>query len=146
VKGAHRKSGIGEVRSSRQQEPQSPESRYRVGDNHGQVLKAVKGLERTCGLGRVFIRDSTQGSKEPLQLSRKGERGWVKPRITHLLQSMEVPTEIYPGGSLVPVLFRKATPSLQLTRGTCTCQFNIQRAQLPPGASHAELRRRMTGE
>jgi hypothetical protein len=64
------------------------------------------------GLGRVFIRDSTRGSKEPLRLSRKGERGWVKPRVTHLLQSMEVLAEIYPGGSLVLVLFRKATPSL----------------------------------
>jgi hypothetical protein len=97
--------------------------------------------EETCGLGRVFIRDSTQGSKSRFDLSRKGERGWVKPRVTHLLQSMEAPAEIYPGGSLVPVLFRKAKMSLQLTRGTCTHQFDIQRAQLPPGMSHAELRR-----
>ena len=51
-----------------------------------------------------------------------------------------------PRGSHVPVLFRKATPSLELTRGTCTRQFNIQRAQLPPGMSHTELKRRMTGE
>jgi hypothetical protein len=70
----------------------------------------------------------------------KGERGWVKPHVTHLLQSMEVPVEIYSGGSLVPILFRKATPSLQLTKGTCTLQLNIQRAELPPGASHAELK------
>ena len=53
---------------------------------------------------------------------------------------MEVPVEIYPRGSLVPVLFRKFTPSLQLTRGTCICQLNIQRAQLPPGMSHAKLK------
>jgi hypothetical protein len=54
--------------------------------------------------------------------------------------------KVYPGGSPVPVLFRKATPSLQLARGTCTRQVNIQRAQLPPGVSHTELKRRMTGE
>jgi hypothetical protein len=76
----------------------------------------------------------------------KEEGGWVKPRITHLLQIMEVPTEFYPGGSLVPVLLRKATPSLQLARRTCTCQFNIQRAHLPPGVSYDELKRCMTGD
>jgi hypothetical protein len=51
MKGAHRKSGIGEVRSSRQQELRNPEPRYRAEDSHSQVLKVVKGLERTCGSG-----------------------------------------------------------------------------------------------
>jgi hypothetical protein len=55
-------------------------------------------------------------------------------------------TKVYLGGSPVPVLFRKATLSLQLAIGTCTRQFNIQRAQLPLGVSHAELKRCMTGE
>ena len=50
------------------------------------------------------------------------------------------------GGSPVPFLLREAIPSLQFARGTCTLQFNIQRVQLPPGVSHAELKRRMTGE
>jgi len=59
---------------------------------------------------------------------------------------MEDPTEIDSGKSLVPVLSRKSMPSLQLTREACTCQFNIQGAQLPPGVSHAELKRCTTGE
>jgi hypothetical protein len=59
---------------------------------------------------------------------------------------MEVSAEIDPGQSLVQVLFRKFTLSLQLTRKTYTRQFNIQRAQLPTSMSHAELKRCMTGE
>jgi hypothetical protein len=117
-----------------------------LGKGHGEVQKTMRKEEGTYRLDRVFIRDSTQGSKKAASVQQKGEKGWVKPHVTHLLQNMEVPAEIYPGGSLVPVFFRKATPSLQLTRGTCTRQFNIQEAQLPPGASHAELKRRVTGE
>jgi hypothetical protein len=113
-----------------------------LGKGLGEVQEIMRKGGETCGLGQDF----TRGSKELLRLSRKGERGWVKPRVTHLLQSMEVPTEIDPGGSLILVLFRKATPSLQLTREACTHQFNIHRAQLHPGASHAELKRHMTGE
>jgi hypothetical protein len=102
----------------------------------------AKGSELILRRGALYSADSSPmrfGSRYLLRMD-KGERGWVKPRVTHLLQSMEVPVEIYPGGPLVPVLFRKVTPSLQLTRGTCTRQFNIQRAQLPPGMSHAELK------
>jgi hypothetical protein len=40
--------------------------------------------------------------------------------------------KVCPGGSPVPFLLREAMPSLQAARGTCTRQFNIQRAQLPP--------------
>ena len=54
--------------------------------------------------------------------------------------------KVFLGGSPVPFLLREATPSLQFARRACTRQVNIQRAQLPPGVSHAELKRRMTGE
>jgi hypothetical protein len=102
----------------------------------------AKGPESILRKGALCSADSSPmrfGSRYLLRMD-KGGRGWVKPHVTYLLQSMEVPVEIYPGGSLVPVLFRKATLSLQLTKGACTCQFNIQRAQLPPGVSHAELK------
>jgi hypothetical protein len=102
--------------------------------------------EETYGMDRVSIRASTRGSEKAASIQQKGKRGWVKPHVTHLLQNMEVPAEIYPGGSLVSIFFRKATPSLHLTRGTCTRQFNIQGVQLPLGASHAELKRCVTGE
>jgi hypothetical protein len=94
----------------------------------------AKGPELILRRGALCSADSSStrfGSRYLLKMN-KGGRGWVKPRVTHLLQNMEVPAEIYPGGSLVLVLFRKSTLSLQLTRGACTCQFNIQRAQLPP--------------
>ena len=103
----------------------------------------AKGFELILRRGALCFADSSPmrfGSRYLLRMDKR-ERGWVKPHATHLLQSMEVPVEIYSGGSLVPVLFRKATPSLQLTRGTCTYQLNIQRAQLPPGTSHAELKK-----
>jgi hypothetical protein len=102
----------------------------------------AKGSELILRRGALCSADSSPmrfGSRYLLRMD-KGEREWVKPHITHLLQSMEVPVEIYTGGPLVPVVFKKATSSLQLTRGTCTRQFNIQRAQLPPGTSHAELK------
>ena len=125
---------------------ETPKPDTESGKGHGEFQKTVRKEEDTCRLDRVSIRDSTRGSKKVASVQQKGERGWVKPHITHLLQNMEVLAKIYPGGSLVPVFFRKATPSLQLTRGTCTRQFNIQRAQLPPGASHAEFKRRVTGK
>jgi hypothetical protein len=108
--------------------------------------RGFKTILRAGRHGDVPGTDSMRAKSQYLLEINEEKRRWLKTHITHLLQSMEVPTEIYPGRSLVPVLFRKATPSLQLTRGTCTCQFNIQRAQLPPGMSHAELRRCMTGE
>ena len=55
-------------------------------------------------------------------------------------------SKVCPRGSPVPFLLKEATSSLQFARGTYTLQFNIQRVQLPPGVSHAELKRRITGE
>jgi hypothetical protein len=70
VKGACRKSGIREVRSSRQREPRNPEPRYRVGDNHGQVLRAVEGKEGPVDWN-FFTAIPLGNLKEPLRLRRE---------------------------------------------------------------------------
>jgi hypothetical protein len=100
----------------------------------------------TCGLGRASIRDSTQGSKKVASVQQKGERGWVRPHVTHLLQKMEVLTEVLP--RTVP-----CTSSLQENHAESpTHQKNLHtpiqysRGSATPGASHAELKRRVTGE
>jgi hypothetical protein len=112
----------------------------------------VRKEEETCGLGRVFIRDSTRVWGVANSDSKRGsttfspirreipvaarnecreERVVEASPQSFIEEYGGTDQKIYPGGSPVPVLFRKATPSLQFARGTCTRQVNIQRVQLP---------------
>jgi hypothetical protein len=53
--------------------PQNPI--IELGKGHGEVQKDVRKEEETYGLGQMFIRDSTRGSKKLLRLNRKEKEG-----------------------------------------------------------------------
>jgi hypothetical protein len=112
------------------------------------VTRAPKRRAKSQKEGTVKFQVSIQRGLIPStcwRLMKKREDG---SKLTSLIycRVWRSQPKVYPGKSPVPILFRKVTPSFQLAKGTCTRQFNIQRAQLPPGMSHDELKRCMTGE
>jgi len=70
----------------------------------------------------------------------------VKLRVTHLLQSMEVPARVYPGEPRCTDSLQKGhTESSNRQESLNTPIQTLKEAQLPPGTSHAELKEHMTG-
>ena len=70
----------------------------------------------------------------------------MKSRVTHLLQSMEVPAEVYPGVSLCTNSLQKGhTESSTHQESLSTPIQTLKEAWLPPGMSHAELKKHMIG-
>ena len=74
---AHRRIDDREFRGSRtldNKECKTPKPDTESGKGHSEVQKAMRKKGETYGLGRVSIRDSTQGSKKVSSVQQKGER------------------------------------------------------------------------